>query len=505
MSTAVSTIAAPAARPRGVARAGIVRNTAYLLIAGQAAKLMNFVQVLLLTRYLGTADFGIWTLGQSVPAMFFVLTDMGLGSILLRRICANAALQSAYAGRVLVLKIVLTVPFLLSVILFVHWSQYTGAVRAIILLTTVAYLALSYSDIMFAVNRAHENFAIESIVNAINSMLVFLSVCACMLLHYRLHGIAFGLLIVNALTSIGYFFWYLRTYGNFVLRWEGFAPYGRLLLDALPFALLALITPLFFQMDIVLLSRMSSYESVALYGAPYKIILFLFVLPDALRTVLFPRFTHLHVNDSRSYRSSFSDVLRITTLIAVPMGLGLFFCADKITHLLFARDFAASATCLKIMATYMILYFLRNVFGVALYAANRERTAISIFAGGTVLNGVLAFLLIPRFDFNGAAFASLVAEGSILVAYAWVVNRALFRVPLTVAYAKIALAGAALVAVCLLAAKFHVLMIIAIAGSAYCGAALALRILSSAEIGRIKRGLRRILLRPALEKPESMP
>ena len=104
-------------------------------------------------------------------------------------------------------------------------------------------------------------------------------------------------------------------------------------------------------------------------------------------------------------------------LIGLPAAAGLCVTSQAIVGLLFSKEYAASAGVLAILALSVPFYYVRVVMNTALYAANLERTALVIYAGATLLNGLLDYFLIPHFDAVGAALGSLMAEMTLCVIY----------------------------------------------------------------------------------------
>jgi len=54
------------------------KNVSYLFTANIISSLILFFQGVLLIRYLGSEQYGVWSISRSLPAMFYVITDLGL-------------------------------------------------------------------------------------------------------------------------------------------------------------------------------------------------------------------------------------------------------------------------------------------------------------------------------------------------------------------------------------------------------------------------------------------
>src|SRR5205823_5827234 len=47
----------------------IIKGSVYLAVGSQLGRAISFVQVVLLTKYLGSAGYGVWSLVQAIPSI----------------------------------------------------------------------------------------------------------------------------------------------------------------------------------------------------------------------------------------------------------------------------------------------------------------------------------------------------------------------------------------------------------------------------------------------------
>jgi O-antigen/teichoic acid export membrane protein len=194
-----------------------------------------------------------------------------------------------------------------------------------------------------------------------------------------------------------------------------------------PFALYALVTPIFLQIDIFMLSRMSSYESVGIYSAAFKVFLSFIVIPNALRAALFPSLSRLFSENKEKHIETFEVVCKFVILIVLPISFGIFFLSDNIIYLLYTNAFAESVWPLKILAVMMQFYFLRSVCAVTLYSSYFEYKFISMLLSALALNILLNLFLIPKWDAVGASIASLISEMAVFAGSYLVILAKLFK------------------------------------------------------------------------------
>ncbi len=468
----------------------IFKNTLYLIIAGQLSKLINFFQVIILVRYLDKINFGKWSVIQSIPVMFIIITDIGLNSIMLRKIARKKNCLEMFFQQVVFLKFFLVVIFLSVVFIFVEMCQYEMEVKYFIRIISIAYIISMFSEVIVAVNRAMENFIFESIINIFKSILFFFFVLIIIFLDLKLIGLVYSLLIVNLFIIVFCFVWYCKKY-SLKIKIHNLTTYTKLIKDAFPFALYTFISPIFMQIDIIMLSKFSTYESVGIYNASYKIILFLYFIPLALKRVLFPHLSVFYKNSIEDFKLTFTRACLIITILGLPFSVGFFLLSDKIVFLVFSANYIQSIIPLKILAISIFFYYLRIIFTVALYASNNERIAILIFGIATVINIVMDYILISRFDYSGAAVASLFSEGCIFVGYYLIIRKKLFRVKYFKTGLKLAIASLLMGIALWISNSLTILIQIPIGIIVYSITMYMLKVFSKEEYSSIKNLLRK--------------
>lgn len=170
-------------------------------------------------------------------------------------------------------------------------------------------------------------------------------------------------------------------------------------------------------LDKTMLGLLSSLAEVALYAQPEKIIKALLMLITTLGTVMLPRMSHLYANKREA---EFKDYAR-KSLLFTSYGTFLFAALAYATSssfipLFLGNQFLPSVRVFQILSPIIVLIGLSNVLGIQmLIPMGKEKIlSISVIAGAlTNFSGNL--FLISRYGANGAAVATLLAEGLVSV------------------------------------------------------------------------------------------
>jgi O-antigen/teichoic acid export membrane protein len=406
----------------------LLRNTSYVLLAQLLVRTVNFVQLPLLVRHLGKAEYGVYSLTLAFPAMFLVLSDMGINSIMLRKVARDRGSCAAVLPTVLFLKVVLTAVFITVLSVTVALSNYGSFVKALLIVSALGSAASIYIELVIAAARGAENFALEAYVSAGRAVSFLLVVIAVVAMNGGLMAVVGGWVVTSLLASLFCLGWCKRHYGLRV-QWVSAKEAYRMLRESWPFALHNMISPLFGTIDVLMLSLLSTYESVGTYNAAYRLVIFLHVVPEALNRVLFARLSRLFTTTPGDFTAQINRALLHMLILGLPASVGLMIVSDKVVVTLFSSEYANSGMILRILAAPLAFYFVRVIFSAALYASNRERLALTCFGCATALNALLDLVLIPRYDYMGSAYASLCAEVMLCTAY-WVAVKRFCRVSL---------------------------------------------------------------------------
>jgi len=170
-------------------------------------------------------------------------------------------------------------------------------------------------------------------------------------------------------------------------------------------------------LDKTMLGLLSSLADVALYAQPEKIIKALLMLITTLGTVMLPRMSHLYANKREA---EFKDYAR-KSLLFTSYGTFLFAAlvyatGSSFIPLLLGNQFLPSARVFQILSPIIVLIGLSNVLGIQMLIPMGKEKVLSL----SVIVGALAnfsgnLFLIPRYGANGAAVATLLAEGLVSV------------------------------------------------------------------------------------------
>lgn len=125
-------------------------------------------------------------------------------------------------------------------------------------------------------------------------------------------------------------------------------------------------------------------------------------------------------NDMKSFRSSVESMLRISSVIAIPSGLGIIFMSEPIIRVLFSGRYAeieAAKTPLAILGAAAVFFSLCLPCFTVLQTLGKPMTVSKLMIlGGAVKAGLnLVLVPIPELNLKGSAIAEVLSVGAVCV------------------------------------------------------------------------------------------
>ncbi|WP_226479955.1 polysaccharide biosynthesis C-terminal domain-containing protein [Natrinema amylolyticum] len=172
--------------------------------------------------------------------------------------------------------------------------------------------------------------------------------------------------------------------------------------------------------DILLLHPLAGSEQAGYYQAAIVIADFLWVVPFAVQLALLHSSSELWSNDRLDRISEISALAtRYVFLVTMLFCVGIAVLADSFVPLYYGEEFTASITPLRLLLIGVVGFAVaRPIFAIGQGKGNL-RALIYATGAAVALNIVLNLLLIPLYGTNGAAVATSISYGSMLLFHVW--------------------------------------------------------------------------------------
>lgn len=179
---------------------------------------------------------------------------------------------------------------------------------------------------------------------------------------------------------------------------------------------LNLIISIYVQLNSVMLGFLSTDAAVGYFASATRITRVLLAVGTSLGAVLLPRMTNM-IETGRfdEFKKLEKKALDFVFTVSLPLACGLFLVAPQFVPVFSGNQFMPAIPCVKIMSPIILFIGFSGMIAMQiLYPQNKEHLVIWSSSCGALTNFVLDLILIPRFQQNGAAIATLIAEFSVV-------------------------------------------------------------------------------------------
>jgi len=386
----------------------IALNTAFSAVAKVTWTLIALVTVGMITRYLGAAGFGKYTTILSFYFLFAAVGDLGLNQIVLREISLPNAKEREVVSTAFMVKILFSLVLMFAAAAATLFLPYEADVKKGIVLACSGLIFSSGYQVLAGVFQKRLTAFWVSIAEMIGRIANLAWVFGCVALGLSFLWVAGGMVASWAATFIIVFFLAKRTVGFRLTMDLKLAK--RLLVEAMPLGLSAIVTFVYFRIDTIILSIVKGPADVGIYGAAYKILENVSYFPAMFMGLMMPLYAQNVFADRQKFRRIADKAFGAISLLAVGLFFGIFSLSSKIIHVIAGPGFEESAGVLRVLDLAIVGIFWGQCFNMILIAANLQKKLLKIFIICAVMNVTLNFLLIPKYSYMAAAWVSSLTE-----------------------------------------------------------------------------------------------
>ncbi len=393
----------PAAGSAAV-RGGVQRIVGY--VVGVA---VTVASAAVLFRHLGVDDAGRYVLVLSVVNLAAGLTDAGLSNIGVRELALRQGHERrSFLSNLLGLRVALTVLGLGGACVYAVAAGLGGRLVAATAIAGLGVLVQNLQSTYATALMADLRLARVTVLDLVRQIVTALAIVALAAAGAGLIGFfavaPFAGLVVLAPT--------VRMVRRSVPLWPAFdvGAWRRLIVQALPFALAASVAAVYFRLAILLVDLLSTDRQTGLFGASFRIVEVLIIVPQLLIGAALPIFSRAARDDAERLRYGLGLVTESMLMLGAAVALGLVAAAPFAIDVVAGSRYADATPVLRIHAVALFFAFLTSPFVYALLSLHRHREVVlaSLVALATLAAGLA--LLVPDHGAVGAAIATAVGE-----------------------------------------------------------------------------------------------
>ena len=448
----------------------LAANTIVQAIGTVVASFVAFFTFVAITRGLGPEAFGDFTAATVFLTIPVVLADVGLSAALLREISADPTRTESAMRAALPLRAVVAtgaVAVGLGIGLAAPFDEQTKVAiliasgGAVLTIMTFALQPVLQAELKMhwavAANFAGRLVTLALTLGALAAGFGFKSIVGAHVIGiavtFALHLVAVAL-IVPLWPVIDTLYW------------------RRLVGGSVALGLAIALSQIFFRVDAVLLALLRPAEEVGFYGAAYKFVELLVLIPGAAAASVFPPLMRFIAADDPRALGLVQKAFDVLIAASVPLTIVMLAYPEELITLVAGPEFSPAAVALQILAPYALFAFANTLLWRVVMATHRDRLLLGTAVFVLTANIVLNLIFIPVYGFEAAAAISVVTEAAVGIPVCLAL-RTEGRLP-TLGYLPPILAATATMTVAVLLLRDHALAGTLVGGAAYTATLLLL-------------------------------
>jgi O-antigen/teichoic acid export membrane protein len=399
---------------RDLLRGQLAKNASWMFLGQGISFAVQACYFVLLARLLGADQYGIFVGAAAAVSLLSQYSTLGSGLVLLRQVSRQRSEFPQYWGNVLITTLSVGLLVILALARFGKWMVGPASASVIVLVAisecTCARLAEGGGQAFQAFEQLRLTATLTSLTNI--ARLMTAAGMVLVLHHASVRQWAIASLFVSCLSAAMALILVTSRLG-----WPRFDFHllRERALEGVGFSIAASTTSVYNDIDKAMLSRYGMLAANGIYSMAYRVIDVSCTPIRALQSAAFPRFCQLGTHGARGSLPFTRKLLGKTLPFGLLAAAVMFLAAPIIPHLV-GRSFANSVSALRWLCLLPVFRSLHLGAGDTLTGAGYQRYRTAAQLSAAALNFGLNLWLIPAYSWHGAAWSSLITDGSLAAA-----------------------------------------------------------------------------------------
>lgn len=370
--------------------------------------IVSFYLVFAISRILGVEGLGTYRTIFNYVAVFQISAAFGLRSLLTREIAQNKEATHRYLVSGSLIAILFSMLSCVGMVLLVSLLSNNANVVEGTIYASLSLIALGLADVYEGVIGGFERLSqigyawlAENVVRiAISLWLIYSG--------FGVFSLVLVYVATRSLKSLYYSYFvkknFAKPFGK--IDWQFTKELAR---QAKTFALITICVTIYWKADVIMIESMRSEEEVGFYSAAYSLLMISLVFVDSFVNSIYPVLANFYKSAASQFEAACRKSLKLLIMASLPISVGFSLAAKDIIELIYGRDFLPSVAVLQLLIWTLVPYAISQIFAYALVASNKQKIDLIVNAVSMITNITLNLILIPRYGYMGATYATLLS------------------------------------------------------------------------------------------------
>lgn len=388
----------------------IVSNTGWLLVDRVLRMTVGFILGVWIARHLGVQQYGLFSFVVAFAYLFNPLATLGLDNIVVRHLAQNTTPKNVTLGTTFGLKLVGGLLSLLlaigSIVLLRSNESLTISLVAIASISGIFY-AFDAIDLWFQsqVQSKYTVLARNIAFFCIALVKLSLLILKAPLIAFVWAGLAEVGLSAAAMVAV------YRLKGNAIAHWRWQGSLAKSLLkEGFPLLLSGFTIMIYMRIDQIMLGQMVGDQAVGIYSAATRLSEAWYFVPTVIISSVSPALYKARDRSKTDYYRYIGRLLRLMNAIAVAVAVPITVLAPQVIQFCYGTAYLEASSVLVIHIWAAVFVFMGVTTLPYFIAEGLTDLTFQRTLMGAIINVVLNFFLIPRYQGVGAAVATVISQ-----------------------------------------------------------------------------------------------
>lgn len=386
----------------------VSKNTLSLTVTEFVSRLLSFLLTAYLTRQLGIAAFGQYSLIINWIAIFSSFSDLGLNVLTIREVAADHSRSSYYLRNVVFLRFAFSSLFFVALFFLGLSLGYEDLIRlGLAIMGGRMVLDATMGGYVYLF-QAYERMAWQGVIVTLTTLVRVAGSVVVLQLGGGIIEICWVWVVASLFAAIVLLV--SGTRSGWTPRWKSWkaGDSWRVLKLSAPLAVSGSLAMMYYRIDSIMLKSLLGNEAVGLYNAAYRILDNTLIISQLFGLSLLPVLS-ASVGDPEAFARLAKRSFKALAYLAFPIAVGGFVLAKPIVVLVCGRAFEPAGSLFALLCLSVVPFFFANIYLNVLNVKKPVHSAV-LFTILLLLNIALNLVLIPRFGASGSAVATLLSE-----------------------------------------------------------------------------------------------
>lgn len=413
----------------------IAKNSLTPMSLSLLNKVIDMAFAMLMLRILAPENAGRYQFAVAFFTFFEILVRFGFGTLITREVAKDRSQANRFLSNTIIIRSglwLMSLPIMAVVVmLYMRYGGVTSDTATAIALLAVALWFSVVADALASVFYAYEKMEHPASLSAMTTILRVLLGTLVLLppLSWGFVGLAGVAIVTNVFTVIVLVALVIRHVFRPHLEFDR-SMVRKMFLVSFPLMLNHLLQTIFFRIDVWILQPLQGAAVVGYYGAAYKYIDGLNVVPSLFTMAIFPLMSRFASESRESLMRAYILALRLLLMISIPVAVVTPFISRELILILGGGDYLPdSVIALQILIFFFPFSCINQVTQYVLIAIDQQHYLMRAFLLGVTFNIVMNLIFIPAFSYKAAAVITILSEIALLIPFYHCVRSNLGTVP----------------------------------------------------------------------------